>query len=131
MPDRDAAMTIPEPLQRLVRQHIPSLHQLEILLCVYSQPLRPWRAEAVALQLYLPLDLVDERLVDLTRRGLITADDAVSPAAYAAAPEQQALIAQLAAYYQQHRIKLTTFIFSQPSEVVQSFAAAFKFRKES
>lgn len=127
----DSSTGIPAPIKHFVRQHIPSLHQLEILLWVATPPLRTWRADSIALQLYLPLELVEERLADLVRRGLLKADEAESPAGYLADPAHIALIEDVAAYYRKHRISLTTFIFTQPSDVVQSFADAFKVRKES
>ncbi|HYF64327.1 MAG TPA: hypothetical protein VD886_16005 [Herpetosiphonaceae bacterium] len=122
MPDPDAAGGVPPHLKRFVREHIPSLHQLEILLWVATPPLRTWRADTIALQLYLPLDLVEERLADLVRRGLLRADESASPTSYMAAATDIALIDQLAIYYRQNRITLTTFIFSQPSDTVHSFA---------
>ncbi len=131
MPDSRAANPFPPPIRHFVRHHIPSLHQLEILLCVYTPPLRAWQPDTIATQLYLPLELVVERLVDLADRGLIQADTSTSPAAYSADATQAPLIDQLATCYKQQRIALTTFIFTQPNDVVQSFADAFKLRKES
>lgn len=131
VPDSDSSAGIPAGIRGFIRQHIPTLHQLEILLCIYTPPLQTWRADTIALQLYLPLDLVEERLADLVRRGLIQATETAPHPVYAADAAQVALIDQLAAYYRQHRITLTTFIFTQPSDVVQSFADAFKVRKES
>jgi hypothetical protein len=124
MPDSDASTGIPAPIKRFIRQHIPSLHQLEILLWVATPPLRTWRADTIALQLYLPLELVEERLADLVRRGLLQADELGAPTGYMADPTHIALIAQLATYYRQHRISLTTFIFTQPSDVVHAVADA-------
>jgi hypothetical protein len=129
MPDSDASTGIPAPIKGFVRQHIPSLHQLEILLWVATPPFRTWRADTIALQLYLPLELVEERLADLVRRGLLRANETGELAGYTADPTHMALIEQLATYYRQYRISLTTFIFTQPSDVVQSFADAFKVRK--
>ena len=122
MPDSDPATGIPAPIKSFVRQHIPSLHQLEILLWVAMPPLRTWRADSIALQLYLPLELVEERLADLVRRGVLRADESAVPTGYMADPTHIALIAELATYYRQHRITLTTFIFTQPSAEVYSFA---------
>ncbi len=131
MPQSESPNPFPPPIRQLVRQHIPSLHQLEILLCVYESPLQPWQAEVIATRLYLPPELVDERLADLVERGLIKADASATPAVYTVDPAHVDLIDALAVYYKQHRITLTTFIFTQPNDVVQSFADAFKFRKES
>jgi hypothetical protein len=131
MPDTDASTGIPAPIKRFIRQHIPSLHQLEILLWVATPPLRTWRADTIALQLYLPLELVEERLADLVRGGLLQADESGAPTGYMADPTHIALIAQLATYYRQHRMSLTTFLFTQPSDVVHSVADTAKPQKES
>jgi hypothetical protein len=131
MPDSDASIQIPAPIKSFVRQHIPSLHQLEILLWVATPPFRTWQADTIALQLYLPLELVEERLADLVRRGLLLADEAGAPTGYMADPTHSALIAQLATSYRQHRMRLTTFIFTQPSDVVQSVADSGTTQKES
>ena len=131
MPDREATPTLPSPIRAFVRQHIQSLHQLEILLLVYTPPLRPWQADEIARQLYLPAELCAERLADFATRGLLQCDPAAAPVVYHADPEQVPVIDQLAAFYRQQRVTLTAFLFSQPNDTIQSFADAFKFRKES
>jgi hypothetical protein len=131
MHDSDASTQIPAPIKSFVRQHIPSLHQLEILLWVATPPLRAWRADTIALQLYLPLELAEERLADLVRRGLLLADESEAPTGYMADPTHITLIAQLATSYRQHRMSLTTFIFTQPGDVVHAVADAAKPQKES
>ncbi len=86
MPQSESSNPFPPPIRQFVRQHIPSLHQLEILLCVYESPLRAWEAETIATRLYLPPELVDERLADLVERGLIQGDASVAPAVYTVDP---------------------------------------------
>lgn len=129
MPD-SSAKVLSAPIRAFLRQHIPSLHQLEILLGVYAPP-GAWNAEALARHLYLPPELVEERLADLASRGLIRADPSAAPPTYRADEAQAAFMEQLATCYRQHRVTMTTFIFTQPNDVVQSFADAFKWRKES
>jgi hypothetical protein len=131
MPDADAFAGIPAPIKRFLRQHIASLHQLEILLWVATPPLRTWQADTIALQLYLPLELVEERLADLVRRGVLRADETGAPTGYRADAAHITDIEQLATYYRQHRMTLTTFLFTQPSGVVHTFTDDVKPHPES
>jgi hypothetical protein len=100
-------------------------------LAVFGHAARAWTADDVAQQLYVPPELAEERLADLTRRDLLQAEPgADSRMRYQARPAHAAIVERLAQFYAQRRVTVISFIFAQPNEIVRSFADAFKLRKE-
>src|SRR5262245_17865723 len=64
---------IPEPVLRFILNHIDSVPHLETLLLVWEQPTRSWTATEVAERLYVSGDKAVALLMDLSRRGFISA----------------------------------------------------------
>jgi hypothetical protein len=126
----NADPNLPSDIAEFLRDHIPSLHQLEIVLYLYQHARAAWTAAALAQRLYLPFELVAERLTDLEQRGIIQrCSDGAAPD-YQAILTHATLVERLALLYQERRVRVISFIFSQPNETVRSFAEAFKVRKD-
>ncbi|HEY1013150.1 MAG TPA: MarR family transcriptional regulator [Herpetosiphonaceae bacterium] len=123
---------LPDDLAAFLRQHIPSLHQFEILLLIYTDPPRVWTAKTIAQHLYLPPELVAERLADLSDRGLVQRTETDERAGqFESLLTHVSIVQRLARFYAERRVTIISFIFAQPNETVRSFADAFKLRKES
>ena len=122
----------PAELQQFVEQHIESLAELEAVLLLREDPTRTWTPAQVAKVLYTMTEMCASQLADLARRGLL--EHSTSPeAGYRYRPasvELDRLVGDLAAIYQQRRVAVITLIYSKPVNKVQSFADAFRLRRE-
>jgi hypothetical protein len=120
----------PAELKQFIAQHVESLAQLEALLILRQNSEQRWRSPELAQRLYITPDMCEAILADLERRGFAarTADGA-----YIYQPRDPAadkLIDDLATIYQQRRVAVITEIYSKPVTKVQTFADAFRLRRE-
>jgi DNA-binding MarR family transcriptional regulator len=126
------ANDFPAEIEQFLAQHIESLAQLELLLYLRSHPDRGWTCQDLSKQLYIAPDVCTSIVADLERRGFILRDAANSDLyryrSTGVATDQ--LIDQLADLYQQRRVAVITQIYSRPVKNVQTFADAFRLRKE-
>jgi hypothetical protein len=127
MPDE-----IPAELQRFVEQHVDSLAELEAILLLREDPTRTWPPAEVAKVLYAMPEMCASLLAKLARRGLLehSTDPEAGYRYRPASAELDRLIGDLGAVYRQRRVAVITLIYSKPSSNVQSFADAFRLRKE-
>jgi hypothetical protein len=126
------ATDFPVEIEQFIAQHIESLAQLETLLLVRREADRAWTCDDLSRQMYVTPDVCTGLVVDLERRGFILRDAAdVNTFRYrstGAAVDQ--VIDQLADLYHQRRVAVITQIYSKPVKKVQTFADAFRLRRE-
>jgi DNA-binding MarR family transcriptional regulator len=126
------ASEFPAEIEQFIGQHIESLAQLETLLLLRREPGRSWSGSDLSRQLYVTPDVCTGIITDLERRGFVLRDassrDLVRYRSTGATVDQ--LIDQLASLYQQRRVAVITQIYSKPVRKVQTFADAFRIRKE-
>ena len=123
---------IPEPVARFLAVHIRSLEQLEILLLLAGQPDRAWSADTVYDVIRSSLSSTAERLDELRLQGLLSVS-AGEDRVYRfqpQAPEIAAAVETLGQLYKERRVKIVELIYSQPTDPLQHFAEAFKFKKD-
>jgi hypothetical protein len=117
-------------LKQFIAQEVESLAQLEALLILRRDPQKHWQSPELAQQLYITPDMCEAILADLERRGFT----ARAPGAgYHYQPRDQAadrLLNDLSTIYQQRRVAVITEIYSKPVNKVQTFADAFRLRRE-
>lgn len=121
-----------EEIKKFIIEQINSLEQLEILLLLHSHPEREWTAQEVSQELRLSQTSVVDRLADLQSRGLLTAreDSALLYQYQPQKPELRATVDSLARLYPDYRVTVINLIFSKPLDKIQTFADAFKLRKD-
>ena len=105
---------------------------LEALLLLRSDPQRDWDAAEMAKALYIPLDQAGTLLADLIRRGFAKATN-LERGVYSynvTDPAIDRLIAEVASAYSNRRVAVISLIYSKPLNKVQTFADAFRLRKE-
>ena len=126
------ASEFPAQIEQFIGQHVESLAQLETLLALRREPGRSWSCAELARQLYVTTDVCAGIVGDLERRGFALRDAAdVDLIRYrSAGAETDQLIDQLAGLYQERRVAVITQIYSKPVKKVQTFADAFRFRRE-
>lgn len=123
----------PSDVQRFIEQNIESLAQLEALLLLRNEPERQWEASEVGKALYVPPEMADALLAEFIKRGFASATppDAVRYAYQTIDAETDDLIDRLAAIYRERRVAVISLIYSKPLNKVQTFADAFRLRKEN
>lgn len=128
MPQQD----IPEDVRRFVLTSVPSVPWLEAALLFQREQVGPRTAREVAGRLYLPEDTVAELLARLCESGVLAPVDK-DPPSYKFAPsteELRALLVRVAETYARHLVPMTTLIHSKAERQAQTFADAFKLRKD-
>ncbi|MDZ4779106.1 MAG: hypothetical protein SGJ19_02505 [Planctomycetia bacterium] len=123
---------IPDDIRRFVHESFDSVVKLEILLLLRSTPGRAFTSDDVAGALQASRDMMHTPLRELAGRGLLRPDDA-NPSAYCYAPVDETLQAKVDAVAELYRVRraaMVSLIYSQPVDRMQSFADAFKLRKE-
>ena len=91
-----------------------------------------WDADKIAKALYIPPELAASLLAEFARRGFVKPRQE-SPSKYSYGPADQSvdqLIDRVATAYQDRRVAIISLIYSKPLNKVQTFADAFRLRKE-
>lgn len=123
---------IPTNLRAFITEHISSILQLELLLLLAADSSKAWTAEEVAKVLYVSPDATLAFLEALRARGFCDRDEGLQPA-YRFAPkneEWRGLVSSLATLYKERRLTVTDLIYAGPAQKYQSFADAFRVKKE-
>lgn len=119
-------------LEQFIAQHIESLAQLETLLLMRREPERQWDCAKLSRELYITPDMCSGLVADLERRGFVrrVPDTDNDYQYYPTDPHFDRLLGQLADIYQERRVAVITQIYSRPVKKVQTFADAFRLRRE-
>lgn len=120
---------IPQEVRRFVAKHIRSLEQLEVLLLVSALPDRDWTVDSVFQIVQTNRPLVQQRLDDFVRDGLMVRrpDDS-----YRYAPKSESLAHDIVAvgnFYKLSRHKIIEMIYAPPADDIRKFSDAFRFKK--
>lgn len=123
---------IPRDVQKLVRDHLKSLAQLEILLLLHAEPSRSFTADQVADTLRIDASWAGAELARLHEQGLFAeVDDSGRGYCYRPARTDEAeTVDRLSRLFATHRVSIITLIFAAPSDSIGSFADAFKLRSD-
>jgi hypothetical protein len=119
-------------LEQFIAQHIESLAVLEALLLMQKEPQRRWDCGELSRLLYITPDMCGGMIGDLEQRGFIRhIPDTDGTYQYQPAnPDFDRLLGELAAIYQERRVAVITQIYSRPQKKIQTFADAFRLRRE-
>ena len=123
---------LPPPVRHLLSRHIKSVEQLEVLLLVRSQPQRGWTATEVYEVIRSSQPSIQARLQTFTSDGFLV-EDKGPPQTFRFSPKDENLrsaVDQTATAYQTSRVRVIEAIFAPEVDPVQSFADAFKLRKD-
>jgi predicted transcriptional regulator len=134
------AEELPEDLQSLVRDHIESYEQLELLLLLRAERGVAWTGEALSARLRISSTLVSEALAKLQSGGFVVASTAEAPGgpthAYRVqADDLEATIERLSQAYKEQPMPIIKLMCANSIERVRTaalrtFADAFILRKD-
>lgn len=123
---------LPPETVRLIRSHIESVGQLEILLLLHASPEVSFTPAQINDRLQSNLTWVEQRLASLAAHGLAVLESSL-PAKYRYAPESEEMaraVSRLADIYLSYRVRVIDTIYS-PRDQMQSFSDAFRLKKET
>lgn len=123
------ARGVPKETQAFIRAHIRSIRQLEALLWLREQR-EGVTATALAREERIDQDMADDLMRAAERDGFVTGPDEEGAYRYQPKGELAAQVDKLAEVYGTYRVSVINLVFSMPSESVQSFADAFKIKRD-
>lgn len=122
------AQKIPNEAQELIARHIHSVAQLELLLHLRQSGGEVMTSESVGRDQKVGPEMARDLLADLEGRGFLEPKD--GGFVYNPKPALARQVDSLADAYSAYRVTVINLIFSKPSEGVQSFADAFRVRRD-
>ena len=129
-----AANDIPEPVRRLIHEHLPSVERLEILLLLFEQKQRAWSVEKIEETIRSTRDSVRQHVNALEAAGLVGAEGAQKQNLryryLARTPELDGAVAELEMAYRTRRVAVIELIYAERHENVRTFSEAFKLGKK-
>jgi hypothetical protein len=124
--------SIPSEVRAFIAENIDSVVQLEILLLLHAHPGNDFTAAQISTQLRIDPAWAEDQLEHLCRRALLTCAQQ-SPHVYRYGPTDAQLaqsVDDLIKAYADRRVSVISLIFSEPVDKIQSFADAFRIRKD-
>jgi hypothetical protein len=115
-----------------VENYFDSIEQIEALSLLVQNPDRTWTADEVNHELRSSPRSLLVRLETLHGMGALQKADGSPPRFQfkPRTPETESLIAELLEAYRTRRIAVINLIYSRPPKALQSFADAFKLKKD-
>jgi hypothetical protein len=128
---------LPDSVQALLRGHVTTFEQLEILLMLQAHPHDDWTAVAVSERTRIPEDLATRALADFSGSGLVE-QVRENPAAYCFAPRtthlRQAVVDLAIAYRDQRALVMSTMSVNAIERIrsgtLRAFSDAFLLRRK-
>lgn len=121
---------IPDHVLQFVRRHIKSVWTIDLLFVMRRSGDRSWTLDELARELRGNRNLVEEVLSALRGAGLLEAESGGTHRYRPASTELDALAADLERLYAERPVALIKEIASAPNEKIQSFADAFRIKKD-
>jgi hypothetical protein len=124
-------MSAPElshAVRSLINHHMASMDHVAVLLVLQGAQDQSHGSSEIARQSRLESDVVERVLRELTASHLIRRDG--DRFQYAPAPAMRGAVDDLAEMYRTKPVTLVRAVYERPARAVQSFADAFRLRKE-
>ena len=127
-----ASEALPDSIKQFLSRHIHSLEQLELLLLLRGQPDRSWTLPQVYESIRSSHASLQKGLESFADKGFFAEEKgAITVFRYAPRNDElRAAVEQIAASYRHSRVRVIEAIFAPEIDPVQTFADAFKLRKD-
>jgi hypothetical protein len=119
---------IPPQVVTFVSDCIGSIAELELLLLLAEDRSKFWAVDAVARQLYVTSASVEAVFIQMTSKGLLS-HGAEGYRFSPRTPDVAETVNALKDLYAKRRLKVMEMIYAGPTDKYQSFADAFRLRK--
>jgi hypothetical protein len=122
--------SVSDTLSQFIRDRLPSLEQIEIVLLLRRDASRSWTAPEVAGSLSTPPESTAMRLFLLASNGVIVFDGSSGLPRYRYTPGNEAVMDELQRTYDERRDVLVALAGGgAPADPLRSFADAFRLKK--
>jgi DNA-binding HxlR family transcriptional regulator len=122
---------LPLTVRRFIAEQIESVAQLETLLLLRVDSQKSWNAHELSRRLYISEKMCRSMLEDLERRKFVVRNQVDNSVRYeCVSPQADSAVAILAELYAERRVAVISEIHSTPISKVQTFADAFRLRKD-
>lgn len=121
---------IPIEMSDFLKRHIRSIAHLELFLFMAKEPEKSWNAKTVSQQMRSNTSYASAQLQDLYREGLLAISEDGQSFFYNSASQNEDFIFKLNNIYNTKKTTVINLIYNQPLDTIQSFAEAFKIKKD-
>jgi len=121
--------SISPTLSQFIRDRLPSLEQIEIVLLLRRDGTRAWTAPEVSAALATPPESTAMRLFLLASNGVVVFDGSSGLPKYRYVPGDEEMMSELQSTYDERREALVALVGGAPADPLRSFADAFKLKK--
>ena len=121
---------VPNHIKVFVHACIDSVEQLEVLALLHDQPEKQWSINLLSLELRSTDRSVEKRLRDLSQRKVLEPIDSPTFKYSPVSEEVKTAVSELVAIYRLRPFRIMDLLFTKPLNTMQSFADAFRFKKE-
>ncbi len=123
---------ISDRAQKLIRDHIPSVLQLEILLFLYAARPRFLSLKELERPLAIEPAALNNQLIELARRGLVVGQTTPEVAfGYVSEhPDRDEAVRELAEAYSRYSVAVLNLIYGPRTDKIQALADAFRLRQD-
>lgn len=120
-------------VKQFIVQNVESVAQLEALVLLRQDRERLWDGTGIAKSLYIPAQMGAALLAELQKRGFVrvSTQDSAKYSYDVADDRLDRVVGEVIVAYRDRRVAVTSLIYSKPLNKVQTFADAFRLRKES
>lgn len=125
---------IPVDVKRFIEMNIDSVDQLEILRALGEDPMKEWSATALVQEVQTQVETIGQHLAALQTRGLLvvrTQGSELYCRCGANNPEIEDMINKLLRVYRERPVTMINLVYVKARRDIQSFADAFRLKKES
>lgn len=120
---------LPEHLLAFIAGYIHSVIELESLLLLHQDRTRSWSPAELARELRIDEQFARQEIAELSSRGLAQCDSDNTCHYAPSTAELDQAVTELAQVYLQRRVTVIEAIYARPTDPIQSFADAFRFRR--
>ena len=123
---------IPESTQKFIRGSIDSVEQLHVLALLYERRDRDWTLESISRELRSASNSIGMRVRMLIAAKVLAPESLMGERVrYLPVDEQvDESVRELIEVSHVHQYRIIDLIFSKPNPAIQSFADAFRFKKD-
>ena len=115
-----------------LQKYVVSAEQLDILMLLFLEPDAAWTADAVSNRVFTVPQAAAQRLSELEECGLAAeAEDAPGAYRLKLSPEAARGLEELRDAYEKNRAEVVKLVFTRRNDPLQSFADAFRLRKDT
>lgn len=122
---------IPPSVEQFIWRHIPSVGQLEILCVLWQDSRRKWSVPDLRKELQSSEEAISACLRRFIQAGFVAMDEQERYVYAPASPQLAETVDAVVKTYRERRVTVIELIYQRPSDSIQGFADAFRFKQDN